>query len=188
MSEELLQRNLHLNPEKIGSWDFYNIGATTIKALKNYKIIPNRDYKDFESRKPDGLIVDKKSVIAVIENKNTSAFKTQKDKQKAIKQGLEVAEALGAKIVIATDSKETIWVNALNGEEILDEKGREIKIVFNPKNSDIAKLIERMVDCVRVDNSRLDNKKYSILSLFTGCGGLDLGLLGGFTFLDKKYR
>jgi len=31
-------------------------------------------------------------------------------------------------------------------------------------------------------------KKYSILSLFTGCGGLDLGLLGGFTFLDKKYK
>jgi len=31
-------------------------------------------------------------------------------------------------------------------------------------------------------------KNYSILSLFTGCGGLDLGLLGGFTFLDKKYK
>lgn len=30
-------------------------------------------------------------------------------------------------------------------------------------------------------------KKYSILSLFSGCGGLDLGFLGGFTFLGKKY-
>jgi|GEM_PF-4614472 len=29
MSEELLQRNLHINPEKIRTWDFYNIGATT---------------------------------------------------------------------------------------------------------------------------------------------------------------
>jgi type I restriction enzyme M protein len=155
MSEELLQRGLNLNPEKIGTWDFYNIGATTIKALKNYKIIPNRDYKGFETRKPDGLIVDKKGVMAVVENKNISKFKSLKDKQKAVQQGLEVAQVLGAKIVIATDSVNTTWINALNGEEILDEKGREIKTVFDPKNPDIAKLIERMVDCVRVDNSKL---------------------------------
>lgn len=30
-------------------------------------------------------------------------------------------------------------------------------------------------------------KKYSILSLFSGCGGLDLGFLGGFKFLKKEY-
>ncbi len=28
----------------MGDWNFYNIGATTLKALKNAKIIPNRDY------------------------------------------------------------------------------------------------------------------------------------------------
>src|SRR2546422_2933274 len=27
-----------------------------------------------------------------------------------------------------------------------------------------------------------------IASLFSGCGGMDLGLLGGFTFLGKKYQ
>lgn len=31
-------------------------------------------------------------------------------------------------------------------------------------------------------------KKYSILSLFSGCGGLDLGFLGGFVSLEKKYK
>ena len=35
MSEELLQRGLDKKPEKIGKWDFYNIGATTINQLKN---------------------------------------------------------------------------------------------------------------------------------------------------------
>lgn len=30
-------------------------------------------------------------------------------------------------------------------------------------------------------------KRYSVLSLFSGCGGLDLGLEGGFTFLNKSY-
>lgn len=29
--------------------------------------------------------------------------------------------------------------------------------------------------------------KYSIISLFAGCGGLDLGFLGGFKFLNKHY-
>ncbi len=30
-------------------------------------------------------------------------------------------------------------------------------------------------------------KKYSILSLFSGCGGLDLGFRGNFQFIGKKY-
>lgn len=30
-------------------------------------------------------------------------------------------------------------------------------------------------------------KKYKIASLFSGCGGMDLGSEGGFTFLNKKY-
>lgn len=30
-------------------------------------------------------------------------------------------------------------------------------------------------------------KKYSVISLFSGCGGLDLGFTGGFSFLNKKY-
>lgn len=30
-------------------------------------------------------------------------------------------------------------------------------------------------------------KRYTVISLFSGCGGLDLGFLGGFTFLNKNY-
>ncbi len=33
----------------------------------------------------------------------------------------------------------------------------------------------------------IKQKKYSVLSLFSGCGGLDLGFRGGFSFLNKKY-
>lgn len=29
--------------------------------------------------------------------------------------------------------------------------------------------------------------KYSVVSLFSGCGGMDLGFLGGFNFLEKRY-
>jgi len=31
-------------------------------------------------------------------------------------------------------------------------------------------------------------KKLTVISLFAGCGGLDLGFTGGFEFLDKKYH
>ncbi len=32
------------------------------------------------------------------------------------------------------------------------------------------------------------NKSFSVLSLFSGCGGLDLGFIGGFEFLKKRYH
>ena len=69
MSEELIQKNLVEAPEKMGDWNFYNIGATTLKALKGAKIIPDKDYDEFEAKKPDALIVKKPLVIAAIEYK-----------------------------------------------------------------------------------------------------------------------
>jgi DNA (cytosine-5)-methyltransferase 1 len=32
-----------------------------------------------------------------------------------------------------------------------------------------------------------EDRKYKVISLFAGCGGLDLGFTGGFKFRDKKY-
>ena len=32
------------------------------------------------------------------------------------------------------------------------------------------------------------SKKYKVVSLFSGCGGMDLGFQGGFTFLNKNYK
>ncbi len=34
----------------------------------------------------------------------------------------------------------------------------------------------------------MDRKKLKIISLFSGCGGKDLGFVGGFTFLGRKYN
>lgn len=44
----------------------------------------------------------------------------------------------------------------------------------------------KTVDAKSVDPC-LMNKKYKIGSLFSGCGGMDLGFLGGFTFLGEDY-
>lgn len=162
MSEELNQRDLINNPEKIGKYDFRNIGSTSLLQLKKAGIIHGKNYNGFEKRKPDAIIsipeVVKskvKTTLGIVENKSTSQFKTKKQKEVALKQGLEVAEVLEAKFVVITDTIDTIWANAKNGELILDEKGREIKTPFDPKNPDLEKLIEKIVESVGENNSQL---------------------------------
>lgn len=159
MSEELHQRGLLEKPEKIGKWDFYNIGATSLKSLKENKIIPNLDYKEFEKRKPDGIIVFKKNVIAVIENKRPSDFNTESKKNKAIKQGLEVSQKLKAEILIVTDTKETIWINSLNGDKILDENGNALKSNFKSTSDETIRIIEKILDSIDEKNSQLSLPK-----------------------------
>lgn len=40
----------------------------------------------------------------------------------------------------------------------------------------------------RINNRMKVNKKCKVVSLFSGCGGLDLGLEGGFTYLNEVYE
>jgi type I restriction enzyme M protein len=157
MSEELLQRGLNKNnpTAKIGKWDYYNIGATTLKALKGANIIRNIDYGNLENKKVDALIVNKKDVIAVVEFKQPKEFKTEAQKQKAIKQEIEVAHKLGAKIIIATDTKDTLWVNALTGEKITDENGNAITSQFLITDEKLPTLIEKINYSINEKNNQI---------------------------------
>ena len=159
MSEELLQRDLQKNPEKIGRWDFYNIGATSVKSLREYGIIRNVNYGKEERKKVDALIVQQKNVIAVIEYKKPSEFKTKAQKNKAIKQEIDVAKKLKAPIIIATDTKDTVWVNVLTGKRIKDENGKEISEVFNPKSENIIRLIEKIKFSINELNDQIKPKE-----------------------------
>lgn len=157
MSEELIQRGLDKkNPtSKIGRWDYYSIGATTLNALKKANIIRNVDYGSLESKKVDGIIINNKDVIAVIEFKQPKEFKTQAQKNKAIAQEIEVAKILGCKIIIATDTVDTVWVNAFTGMRICDESGSEIKSVFNPSDEHLALLIEKINYSINEKNNNI---------------------------------
>lgn len=73
----------------MGDWNFYNIGATTLKALKGAKIIPDRDYDEYETKKPDALIVKKPLVIAAIEYKVPAQLRTDKQIEKLLNRSLE---------------------------------------------------------------------------------------------------
>ena len=56
-------------------------------------------------------------LLQLLNIKTPSEFKTEALKQKAIDQEIDVAQKLGAKIFIATDTQETIWVNALTKKQ-----------------------------------------------------------------------
>ena len=155
MSEELIQRNLVNAPEKMGDWNFYNIGATSLKALKGAKIIPDRDYDEYESKKPDALIVKKPLVIAAIEYKKPSELRTQKQIDKAIAQELGTAQALQAKVYIVTDGKKSFWINPLTGNEILREDGSKITFNFDKHSTDCITLINKIRASVSVSNDQL---------------------------------
>ena len=154
MSEELLQRGLLENPEKIGKWDFYNIGATTVKGLKSYGIIKGINETKYDKRKPDGLIVYKGNVIAVISNKIPA--KIEKHKDEDLKDWADVSKVLKAKILILTDGKQaTYWINPLTGNLIQDEAGNILKVLFEPKNDEIPKLIAHIIESISKKNDKI---------------------------------
>lgn len=152
MSEELIQRNLVAAPDRIGPWDYYNIGATSLKALKAAKIIQKRDYAEFEAKKPDALIVKRPQIIAAIEYKQPSELRTKAQITAAINQELGTAQALGAKIYIVTDGKKTFWINPLTGNPILTELGSPVATVFNQHSEESVKLISKILSSISKDN------------------------------------
>ena len=155
MSEELIQRNLVEAPEKMGDWNFYNIGATTLKSLKSAKIIPDRNYDEFEGKKPDALIVKKPLVIAAIEYKTPQELRTEKQIVKAISQELGTARALQAKVYIVTDGKKSFWINPATGNEIVQEDGSKITFNFDKNSTDCITLINKIRASISASNDQL---------------------------------
>ena len=155
MSEELIQRNLIEAPEKMGDWNFYNIGATKLKALKNAKIIPDHDYEEFEDKKPDAIVVKKPIVIAAIEYKTPQELRTEKQITKAIMQELGTAQALKAKVYIVTDGKKTIWINPATGKEVLQEDGSPITFNFDKNSTETITLINKIRASINASNNQM---------------------------------
>lgn len=115
MAEEIYQRNLEKNGIKIGKYEFYNIGATTLHDLQKFGIIPKGNYDKYINRKPDGILIervnDKVNVIAVIENKDLNKLTSNKQKKDAIEQCNTVCQVLKCPIGIITNNIVNIWIN-----------------------------------------------------------------------------
>lgn len=155
MSEELLQRDLIKNPEKIGTWNFYNIGSTTVKQLKEADIIRSVDYGDVLNKKVDGIIIKQKEVIAIVENKSPREFNTKNKKNKAILQELAVARGLRTKLVIVTDTQETLWINAITGNSVKDRVGKELKYQFDKNDNNLHRFITEIIQSIDGKNDTI---------------------------------
>lgn len=141
-SEELMQRGLIKKGIIIVDYEFFPLHSTTLKQYKKSKIIPKKDYGKYESRRPDGLLIDrgnklKPKVIAVLEYKKPSEFQTEKQKKGAIEQCNDLSQELDAPIGIITDGIVTYWINPqhLNkNNEYKDRttgKKRSFAFIFN---------------------------------------------------------
>lgn len=116
MSEELTKKGYDKKGLVIGNYEYFDLGDTTLNQLKKIKIIPNRDYKEYGKRKPDGLLLDRRDkknirVLCVVEHKDYSDFNTDDKKKSAIEQCNDLCQELHAQIGIATDYTSFIWFN-----------------------------------------------------------------------------
>jgi len=150
MSEELIQKGLTESGLKIGNYEFYPIGATTLNQLKRYKIVPSRDYKKYGARKPDALLVDRRNkskikVILVVEHKDLGKFTSQADKIATAQQCNDLCQELKAEVGIATDNSSGIWINpnqpdaANEYEDSTAGKKRSYTIIKDQNGTDFIK-------------------------------------------------
>lgn len=120
--------------------------------------------KNLNLKRPDVLIVDKeKKIVVYQEHKLSSEFDTDKKKEGAIQQEIDVARELGAKIFIATDTEDFVWINPLTKSPILDEEGNPIKWQLKPKvqsNRKLVRLINDVLLSINENNNQLLKQEY----------------------------
>ena len=157
MSEQTIQNSLYSDPVTIlDKYTCLSLGATTIndliksKELKAIKISKNL------GKKPDVLIVNKnKEVIVFMEFKTPTEFDTEAKRQKAIKQEIDVAREVKAKIYVVSDGDTFIWLNPITGNYIVDENGNTITRQIKPKTGE--KKLADFIDLVSLSVSDIND-------------------------------
>lgn len=166
-SEEQISRNLVNNGILIGEYEYFPLHSTTIKQYKQTKVIQNKSYGDYENRRPDGLIVDRRNkaslqVIALLEYKKPKDFQTDKQKKDAIEQCNDLCQVLYAKIGIISDGIVTYWINPNNPEknnEYIDRTNGTKRSYSYILNDDKQKLQKRfhISEIAQADLKKLDD-------------------------------
>ncbi|MBU1130974.1 N-6 DNA methylase [Patescibacteria group bacterium] len=170
MSEELQSKYLKkgkITGQKIGDFEYFQIGASTFNQLKQAKIIPSSYNKKYDSKKPDRLIVDRRNktkpvVMAVIEDKQGGKFTSDKEKQKAIQQCNNYCHELKAKMGIITDGATTIWINPSqknNDNEYIDKTTNEKRSFSFIKKEDGTEIVKNFI--IKEKDDIVDIKKVS---------------------------
>lgn len=136
MSEDLVSGS----PRSLGRYEYRRLGATTLNQLRRAKILRRPVPPEHSQRKPDAVIyLPLGGIKAVIEVKPSTEMKP------ALVPGIIATYApiaLGAscKVLILTDGKRSIWVNALTANPILDASGKPVTTVVDPVKIEGSKL------------------------------------------------
>ena len=135
MAEQINKNDYINHPDRIGGFNYYSLGETTIKQLQQNNLISSKTRK-FQNKKPDAIVTDdEKDIVVYIENKDIGKLSTADDIQSAIDQEIDVAKAVNAPIFVVTDTVDTYWINTLTGERIISEDGTELRVVFKPNEN-----------------------------------------------------
>jgi type I restriction-modification system DNA methylase subunit len=159
MSEEIIRKGLTEHGVKVGAYEFYPVGDSTLNQLKKYKVIPNHSYTGYTTRKPDALIVDRRNkskpkVILVVEHKDVGRFTSKADKTATVQQCNDLCQELNAEIGVATDGASFIWFNPNQSDpanEYQDKttgKRRSYTVIRDENGADFIKefLIDQRMD------------------------------------------
>lgn len=155
MSEELIQRDLINAPEKMGVWNYYNIGSTSLRSLRAAKIIPDHDYTEYENKKPDVIVTHGRQVLAIVEYKAPQKLRTKRQIQDAVVQELGTARILEAKIYVVTDGTKTFWINPKTGNSITDQNGADVTAWFNRKSNNTIQVMSKILASVSDSNDAI---------------------------------
>ncbi len=162
MSEQTIQNNLYSTPVTIlDKYTCLSLGATTINDLIKSKELKCVRVAKNLGKKPDVLIINKnKEVVVFIEFKKPEEFNTELKKKNAIKQEIDVAKEIGAKIYVVSDGNTFLWLNPITKNFINDDKGNIIKREIKPKSE--AKKLADFIDLVALS---ISEKNDTILKL-----------------------
>lgn len=170
MSEQTIQDSLYSTPVEFGKYKCLSLGATTIKDLVANNTITGIQPKQSESiktKKPDVLILNaSKEVIVFIEMKKPDALKSKKAQDTAIRQEIDAAKAVKAKIYAISDGNKFIWINPLTEELIVDEDGNPVEEQINPKDrtdeqkKELSDFINEVCFCISDTNNKVLPKNY----------------------------
>lgn len=119
MSEELQQRYPKGKGYAFGRFEAFELQLTTLGQLAANGIIPQVNYGEYSSQKPDSIVISRSpslEVVAVGERKAPGGLSGEKWRKYAEDLLETKARPLNARIAFVSDGTETYWLNGLATE------------------------------------------------------------------------
>jgi type I restriction-modification system DNA methylase subunit len=154
MSEELRQKgylkNGKAHGDAVGPYEGFNLGATTLEQLRQCGIVPDQSYGKHSKRKPDGLVVDRRSGVPIVrfvaEFKNVGGLNShQRTVDFSEKVADEYCRPLGCEFGGISDTERNSWllVTPEKWQPILREDAYPLDYPIDLANNDGRRLIGR---------------------------------------------